>query len=95
LGALGPLLALQPLLALRTTGHDLDHRSGHDRKAINRRRSKGVRRTKWWKRGEARAQRLGLLDGNRVPTFQWAQWTGSGVSRTANGWTPENDHEWP
>lgn len=46
----------------------------------------------WWKKGLSRAQRLGLLDGDLMPTYKRPQWIGSGVAPRHPRWSPEYDH---
>jgi hypothetical protein len=48
------------------------------------------RRTKWWRNGIMRAQKLGLLDDKRQPTFKLPKWKGSGVKK-AMGWSVQTD----
>jgi hypothetical protein len=52
------------------------------------------RRSKWWRRGIQRAQRLGLLDDRLRPTYQLPKWIGSGVASSRNHWGVEDDHRY-
>jgi hypothetical protein len=51
------------------------------------------RRTKWWRNGIVRAQKLGLLDDKRRPTFRLPDWKNSGVKK-AKSWSVKTDARW-
>lgn len=51
------------------------------------------RRSEWWKAGIERAQRLGVLDENRAPTFRCANWHRINIT-SALRWSAETDINW-
>lgn len=51
------------------------------------------RKMQWWRHGIVRAQKLGLLDDKKRPTFQFPHWKGSGVKK-AWSWSVKTDARW-
>lgn len=47
-----------------------------------------VRRQKWWREGEHRCQRVGLLDDRMKPTYRMPNWKKGVPCRSPRGWEP-------